>query len=354
MTGAAAIGGGDARNTIVSFDRELVDMSRTMMTLAMSAIMVVFAAIIVIVCLLVIRFRIVNNIEEDMPKIGSLQSVGYTSKQVMLSIITQYGIIAFIGSLSGILPAYLSLPWVSDVFAAQTGLLWRQGFDPVINLISIGTLLLVVTLVSFTAAFRIKKIAPVQALRGGISTHNFKKNYLPLEKNKLPLIMTLSFKAVMQNIKQSMMVFIVLTAIAFAATFAIIAFYNSAINTRAFSEIPGTELSNAYFILTPGEDTEVFRNKILAHPDVRKAEYLDAVNIMAEDTHVIADIMQDYALKETNVLYAGRYPLYDNEACISSNLAKLTEKGIGDTILVGEEEVPFIITGLPKAVETAG
>lgn len=95
---------GDAASLFVAIDLGLVEMSRCMMASMVSVMMVVFSLIIVIVCLLVVRFRIVNSIEEDVMKIGSLKAIGYTSRQIILSVILQFSLLAGVGSLAGIAP----------------------------------------------------------------------------------------------------------------------------------------------------------------------------------------------------------------------------------------------------------
>ena len=95
-------------------------LSRSIMANIVSVMMMVFAAIIVVVCLIVVRFRIENSIEEDMTKIGSLKAVGYTSRQIISSITIQFSLIALVGSMMGITLSYLATPAISKVFAHQS------------------------------------------------------------------------------------------------------------------------------------------------------------------------------------------------------------------------------------------
>ena len=85
--GSSSLLSGDIANMLVSIDIELIEMSRCMMATMVAAMMVLFALIVVAVCLLVVRFRIVNSIEDDMMKIGSLKSIGYPSRQISLTLL---------------------------------------------------------------------------------------------------------------------------------------------------------------------------------------------------------------------------------------------------------------------------
>ena len=177
----------EADNTIANLGMPLLIMSRTMMASVISSMMVVFAAIIVIVCLSVIRFRISTSIEDDMMQIGSLKAIGYTSKQIIGSIVLQFSLIGFLGSVAGIALSYLTTPSLSEVFEHQSGFRWVQGFDAAISCITLGSILGILLLVAFLSARRIRKLNPIVALRGGIVTHSFKKNYCPLDR-ELPQI----------------------------------------------------------------------------------------------------------------------------------------------------------------------
>ena len=134
---------------------------------------------------------------------------------------------------------------LSDVFAQQSGLMWVQGFDGVISSIALCLILLIVVIVAFIAARRINKLNPIVALRGGIITHSFRKNHLPLSTSKGSLPIVLAFKSLLQNMKQSIMIAIIIIAVSFAGTFAVVMFYNTTIDTKTFAETPGVELSNA-------------------------------------------------------------------------------------------------------------
>ena len=76
------------------------------------------------------------------------------------------------------------MPFIGGIISSLSGLVWVQNFDIIINLVSIFLVVLCVVIVTLLSAFRIRKILPVAALRGGIQTHSFRKNYFPLDKAK--------------------------------------------------------------------------------------------------------------------------------------------------------------------------
>jgi putative ABC transport system permease protein len=341
---------------IISRQQPLVKMSRTMMADIIAVMMVAFAVIIAIVCLIVVRFRIGNSIEDDMTKIGSLKAIGYTSRQIVLSIVIQFSIIALVGSIVGISLSYLTTPVLSDVFAHQSGLMWTQGFDGAISSIALFSILFIIIIVSFISAGRIHKLNPIVALRGGITTHTFRKNHLPLHTSRGSLPLVLAFKSMLQNMKQSLMIGIILVAVSFASTFAVVMFYNTTIDTRTFAETPGVELSNAVAVLNPKADNVKLVEKINNLSNVRKVQFIDETMIKIENNDVSVYVMDDYTKKETNTIYEGRYPIHSNEVVLAGILANMLQKNIGDNVALKFEgkQAEYIVTGLTQGASMGG
>jgi putative ABC transport system permease protein len=346
----------DLTNRLLSFDLSITKLSRVMMSSIMSIMVVAFAAIIVAVCIIVVRFRIGNSIEDDMTNIGSLKAIGYTSRQIVFSIVCQFGLIAFAGSILGIALSYLATPALSDVFALQSGLKWVQGFDWKISSISLFLILFIVVIVAFLSARRINKLNPIVALRGGITTHSFRKNHLPLSTSKGSLPIVLAFKSILQNMKQSIMIAIILVAVSFSGTFAVVMFYNTSIDTKAFAETPGIELSNAFAVLNPDTDNTRLIEGIKNISGVRKVQFIDSAVIRIDKNEVSVYIMDDYSKKETSTVYQGRYPLHSNEIVIAGHLANMINKTIGDSVSlkIGDTQVQYLITGLSQGSYMGG
>lgn len=346
----------DIKDLLLSFDIVMVRGTRVMMAVMMAVMIVVFAFIIVTVCLIVVRFRIGNSIEDDMTKIGTLKALGYTGRQIILSVVLQFLMIAFTGSIIGISLSYLATPMLSDVFAQQSGFKWVQGFDPVVSTITMGLILVIVVIVAYLTSRKINKLNPIVALRGGIVTHNFKKNHIPLENSRGSLPLVLALKNLLQNKKQGIMMTIIMFAVSFTGVFAVVMFYNTTVDTRVFNETPGVELSNVVITLKPDADSTRIREEIIQMKGVRKAQYIDESMLLINKYEVRAFIMEDFASKETDTVYEGRYPKHDNEIAIAGHLAEMINKDIGDSISVeysGFKE-NYLITGLTQGAFMGG
>ncbi len=343
-------------DTLFSLDLPLIKLSRVMMPSMVSIMIVAFAAIIVIVCLIVVRFRINNSIEDDMTKIGSMKAVGYTSRQIILSVAVQFTMIALIGSITGIGISYLTLPSLSDVFAQQSGLNWEQGFDAGISSIALILILVFIASVAYLSARKIKRLHPIVALRGGIVTHSFRKNHMPLHRSRGSLPAVLAFKSMLQNKKQSIMIAFILIAVSFAQTFAVIMFYNTTVDTTAFLETPGIELSNVLTVFKQGQEQEKIVAEIRQMEEVRKAQYIDEVMLSVDGNEIMSFVMEDYSEKETDTVYKGRYPIHSNEVALAGHLAEMLRIEIGDevTLRSRDTEAAYIVTGLSQGAYKGG
>ncbi len=343
-------------NSVCCIGLPLIKYSRVMMAEMVSIFMVTFAALIVLVCMAVIRFRISNSIDEGMLKIGSLKAIGYTSRQIIFSIVLQFTQIALAGSIAGILLSYLLTPTISNLFAQQSGLMWVQGFDGRISGIVLCAIFLAVALVAYLSSRRIHKLEPILALRGGIATHSFKKNYFPLHKAKGSLPLLLALKSIFQNKKSSIMIAVILIFASFAGAFSVIMMYNTTVDTTSFAETPGIERTNVMVNLDAKADGTKVLDGIRRMSGVRKANFYDMMAGAIENKHTYFYVMDDFSQKETNTVFSGRYPRHENEIAISWVLADGLHKKVGDTIpvTIGEKTVNYLVAGLSQGTTMYG
>ncbi|MDF2819688.1 MAG: hypothetical protein K0R15_129 [Clostridiales bacterium] len=321
-----------------------------------ATIIIAFSLIIVLVSLLVIKFRVNTSIEDGMADIGALKSLGYTSHQIISSIVLQFMLIAFTGAIAGILVSYLGVVPLSNMFSAQTGLIWKQGLDLQSSALCFILILFSVVIITPFSARRIKKLHPIIALRCGATTHTFKKNHCPLDRTKGSLNFVLSLKNILANVKQNIMIVIIVSAVCFASVFGLVMYYNIVINDKAFIDMVGVEMCSIALSTVEGVDTAPLIENIKKMDGVRKAFNYNYGSVTINDESVQAYISDDLALLDNNQIYEGRYPKYNNEISINGSMAKKYEKSVGDTILVkfGSNEIEYLITGLSQGMSFMG
>ena len=337
----------DASEAIGGISLEDITMFRTMMANMTAMIMVVFTLIIALVSLFVVRFRIQSSLEEDMPKIGSLQAIGYTSKQIKYAIILQYVLIILFASILAIVPTIFLLPMIGEVLATQSGIFWRPGITPEFYVLTTVLLVFLVWMGTTISARGIKKITPVSALRGEIATgKKAKRNRIPLSKSRLSLIPALAGKSVFQGFRQSLMMFFILLAVSFTAMISLTIFYNATIDLTAFEVIPGGERANSAIALRPDEDLYALRDEIIALPDVRDAQFQDFTQTIISGEFSLVSVMDDFDRRVTQNIHRGYFPRTDNEIALSGLALNRLGVDIGDEVTLGTDESPFVVSGI--------
>ena len=333
-----------------------VKQSRTFILLIMAMTIFVFAVILVMVSLIVIRFGIINNIDESMTNIGILKAAGYKNNQISYSIIIQFCSVAFVGSILGALASQLTLPMILGILESQSALVWVPDIDYIKAMISLVSVLALVLIVSLIAARRIYKLHPLTALRGGHMTHSFKKNYMPLDKSRGNLSMLLAGKQFLQNKKQGVMIIIIVAFLSFASIFGISIYYNIGVESEAFIHTLVGEVPDATVSLKDSNDVDSLVARLRESEVVRKVFGYQSIAMLADDYDVTSIIIEDFSMLEGEILYDGRYPTHSNEVAVSGNVAKITGKDIGDTISIkqGGEEKEFVISGLIQIVNNGG
>ena len=341
---------------IYSLNYHDVKTARTFIPMVMALIVTVFAFIILVVSLIVIRFGIINSIEESMTNIGILKAAGYKNNQIILSIVFQFGSISVIGGILGIAAAQLLLPLLAEILESQSALIWNPGFDFFMAAASLCFVLLSVLLVSFIAARRIYKLHPLIALRGGLETHSFKKNRIPLEKSHGTLSFLLAMKQLVQNKKQAFMIVVIIAFVSFTSVAGISIYYNVGVKPDVLASIISGEKPDVGLVLKNRSDTEDVIKRLLERQEVRKAFGYQDVTLRTDEVDTLANITKDFSQLEGNMLYDGRYPKHSNEVTLGVNLADVLGKKIGDTVAVtqGSQTKEFLITGTMQLMNGYG
>ena len=334
---------------------EFTNESRTFMSRIIAVSFIVVTAVIFLVVMLMLVNCIANYIKENMKTLGALKAIGYTSKDIRMSLLMLFGTCALTGTLIGIILSYVIMPFIASFAIAQMGIPYKVTFNIVITLAAALAVILYTCLVTYLAVVKIRKIEPIVALREGTEAHNFRKNRFALNKSPMGLDVNLAMKTMAFNLKQNVITFFVVGLIMFLCTIALLMFYN-------FNMEP--KLDMLTFELCGG----VVASDVETKDDL--LEYLESRDDISNIRQIIdlrftyngEDRLKVYIcddtdkLKNRNACYDGRFPLYDNEVAVSGKFARDYGFEIGDEIPLtyGEETYTFIITGLVQTTNEAG
>jgi len=321
-----------------------------------AVLLTAFSLILLIVGIIVIRFRIVSSIEEGMTNIGALKAVGYRNHQIIASIVLQFGMLAFVGSLLGILVSYLLIPLFAVIFEPLLGLVWDSAISVLVPLIVVVFLVLLIVLFSFLSARRIGKLHPLVALRGGLGTHNFKKNSAALDLARSPLVVILALKQLLQNKKQAFAISLIIAGLMVAAVMGLGIHYNMNVNTDAFINLLAGDLPDVVIMVDDEAGGQEAIRNISARSDVEVTYGAEFVMMFVDEVVITKTVIEDFSYIGENSLIDGRFPRHDNEIVLGQMALIVMDKEIGDWVVVrsGNVEREYLVTGVLEIVQHGG
>ncbi len=319
-------------------------------------ILVLFAALIVGVSLIVIKFRVTSTINDSIVNIGVLKALGYTTRQILASILLQFIMVVLSAGVIGASASSFIHSIFGRIVTSFTGLIPTQTFDVVSNLASVLIVFVLVASVVVISSLRIRSLHPVMALRGGLSTHSAKKNHFPLDRAKGGLQFVLALKAMFANMKQNLMITFIVVLVTFASVFSIVLYYNISQDRTAFLFLVGAETDNVEVTANKSADTYRLKAEIEKLEHVTKTVFFDMTSAKMDGHLIDLTVSDDLDKLNNSMLIEGRHPKYDNEISISLKVSQMIGKGVGDTLTMesGETSRQMLITGMTQYMNNMG
>lgn len=326
------------------------------------AILAVFAFFILAISIIVIRFSIITNIENNLSNVGILEAVGYTTKQLALASIIEYIIIATLGIVAGLLMSIASSFIIGSIVSGSIGLVWKPAFDIMVALISAFLVALLVLIVTFISTRKYNKITPLDALREGIKNHNFKKNPFALSKTKLGLNTALGMKSMFHNKKQNISIMIIVLLLSFICTICLALYYNFVVEDGAMINLVGIEKPDISLTKPDILDktVEEIEEEIIYDKEVNSVLQYGYISITVQKGEKEMSIGADVYNKQTDVaidnLIEGRRPKHSNEINLTTNVLEGIGAEVGDTITVSNkgDKKSFIVVGKTQQISNMG
>lgn len=334
-----------------------VSVSRYISQMICSGILAAMAFFVLVIALVVIASNIVNYIQVNMKNLGVLKAAGYTSGQLIRSLLLQFSGLALLAAAAGIGLSYCLFPVVNAMMIAQTGIPYVMRFLPLPFLLSLAALGGTVALAVWLASRRIRKITPIAALRSGIQTHNFTKNHVPLEETKMSLNAALALKTTFSGVKHNLTVCITMLVLSLVIVFSGLMTENVIADIMPFLNLIVGETADSC-ISVQADVEEEFLAEMDADSRVEKVYLYHSLNVShTGGAELMATLCEDYAkVNNQDTVYDGRFPQYDNEIAIAAKYAKDNGFRIGDEIEItanGKQE-KYLICGFTQISNNLG
>ena len=156
--------GKDIGYNILSFDLyKNLERKSAVLSDIVIGIMLFMAVVIFIAAVIMIRFRIAGDIQDQIQSIGVLEALGYTSKEIALSYTAEYLMTALAGVMIGAGAAFALLPVLHRVAETLSGHHGSLYISPLPILLTALTIFIFVGVIAHTRALAVRKYPPVQA-----------------------------------------------------------------------------------------------------------------------------------------------------------------------------------------------
>lgn len=335
----------------------LVSKSRFISQMICSGVVSAMAFFALLVVLVVIASNIINYIQESMKNLGVLKAVGYTSRQLIGSLLLQFLGVSLIAAVVGVGISYCLFPAVNTMMISQTGIPYAIHLLPLPMVITFLILGGMVGLAVWLSARRIKKIEPIVALRQGVQTHNFQGNRVSLEKTKAPLNLALALKTTFSGWKQNITICITMLVLSLVVVFSGLMTENMIADMTPFIDLIVGEMADSCININ-AEMEEEFLQEMNANQRVEKVYLYNSLEVgHIGGVGLIATLCDDFSMvNNQDVCLEGRFPKYDNEVAIAAKYAKEEGLKVGNEIVLtaSGKEAKYIISGFTQISNNLG
>ncbi len=344
---------------LVSVDRDTIIMSNVMISDTASAVILVFTLTLVIMSVILMHFSVKNFIELNIQNIGLLQAMGYTAKELRFACIMEQMLISILATVAAIATGILLSSPLNMLTGSFVGLKGYSGIAVAPLLATLIGIPVMVFLGSLIATVSYKKLTVLEALRSGITSHNFRKNHFPLEKSRLPLNLALAGKNNMGSLKRSILIILIVALLTASTCEGFSMFQNWALDQSNLLNMIGLEISDIQVTTLGNTD---FEEEARKNPDVDKVntwstlqntetKYLDNTENLA------VDVYGDVGILNQETVIDGHLPSNANEIVLSVIESEKLGAKTGDVIDIKGIDgsyVPFTVSGIDQKVNNMG
>ena len=319
------------------------------------AVVFLFAVLILVIAIVIISFSIKNFIQRNMKNTGILEASGYTVKELRGALSVEIVMVAFFGAVLGVLCAIFTANQFGTLVSSVLGITWNQPINYLLGVVVVIVLTLLILVVSRFSSRVYKKISVLDALRGGINAHNFKRNFFPFEKTYLPIPLVLSLKETFGEAGRNLVMILIVVVLTLSTLLGFGLMDNFGRNPDTLIKIMGIDAGT--MLVEGNEDVEDELNELEGVDSILSQigfEPVASYKDVSENVYTYG--FRDISKRPNLVLLEGRIAKHDNEMIVTTGVAEDLSVGIGDvvTIKYGDKSADYIITGIDQRMERMG
>lgn len=360
---AKAINTAFGKDTVAAFQTDSTLYSQVVLIIPrlLSVVLLCFAGLLLIVVILVLRHAILSSIEADYVSLGVYKALGFTGRDILLSILLQYLMVVICGTAAGIAGAVFATPAVAGVLMTSTGILGTVGLTlPAALGVPAGLLLLSGGIAAATAA-RAARVSPMRAISFGKAPVHFSSRLNPplARLRRAPLWLALPVKQMATRLRQY--VTLIVVAALFTFMLSTVQMLTTSFNsTDKAASLLGQTLNDVDIgtadpaVASSGKLDEIVRDIDTTY-GIKSVTWYEEVNLRADDTALYAYIRDGFSELQGAML-EGQTPAFENEIAVTPLVSRLLGKGVGDTVTLqkGDAKETYLITCILQTTNEMG
>ena len=335
----------------------LVSTSRYISQMICSGIVSAMAFFVTMIALVVISSNTAHFIRENMKNLGTLKAIGYTGKQLIASLMFQFLFLSSIAQAVGIAVSYALFPKINEMMISQTGIPYQIRFLPLPFFATIAVVSGTIALTVWISSSKIRILEPVTALRQGISTHNFKRNPIPLAHTWAPYNLALAMKTTLFEKKQNLTVCVTMLVLSLVLVFSGMMLKNVIFDIQPMVDLIVGETADACVDVT-ADSGKRFVEEMERDSRVEKIYLYNNIEVRHVGNVALNTVVTDDCKKLNNqqLCVEGRFPKYENEMLIGAKYANEQGLKVGDTITLTADgkNADFLLCGLTQTSNYLG
>jgi putative ABC transport system permease protein len=358
-------------NVIFSCDRQTVIFSY-IMDMIIAAVLLVVSIFLIVISVIMLRFIIIFNLNEDFRTIGIMKAIGIKNPGIRKMYTAKFLVISISGAILG---CALSFPFGNMIIKQFTETIVIENTSANVLLSVIAAVLVagMVTMFAYMVTRRIKKMSPMDAIRNGHTGERFKKKSpISLSRNKMKTTTYLAINDMFSDIKKFVIMFLTgivgiwlvimpintintLRSEKIAKWFSVLDCDMYIVDDERVSEcvVEGSrEVYETYLeeIKTTLEDNGYKVERIFTEVIMRHKVTLGDKSFKSLSLQGIGTNAEEYDYIE------GRAPQYDNEVALANATREAISAEVGDTVTIniGDEDVEFIVSGFYQTMNNMG
>ena len=329
--------------------------------LVVIATVLIFAVLILVIALVIISFSIRNFIRKNMKNTGILEACGYTVAELRLALTIQISSVALVGSALGIAIGAVTFTGFGNIISIVLGLSWNQPADLAAAAYILLGMTFLIAAVSMIVSGAYNKVSVLDALRGGVSTHNFKRNFFPFEKTALPVPVVLALKDTFGGIRKNLLMSFIICLLAVSTLIGFCMYENFGVDPGKIMSIMSVEVGTAAVQEKKGiGDYEGLADDMRDVDSVESVLAYTGYELLVTsgdlDQRIYTTAYDDMKYTTATNTVEGRMPETDNEVMVTSGVAKDLDLKVGDVVSIkyDKDEADYIVVGINQSIQNMG